>query len=58
MFQECPNLSVDYGNMIYFAVSAWTSEGQLNMGRIYHKIGQNGLSVPGEISEVQAVVET
>ena len=55
MFQECPNLYVDYGNMIHFAVTAPASEGRLNMGRIYHKIGQNGLSVPGDISEARAV---
>ena len=50
-----PNLYVDYGNMIHFAVTALASEGRLNMGRIYHKIGQNGLSVPGDISEARAV---
>ena len=31
-----PNLYVDYGNMIHFAVTAPASEGWLNMGRIYH----------------------
>ena len=41
--------------MIHFAVTAPASEGQLNMGRIYHKIGQNGQSVPGDISEARAV---
>ena len=50
-----PNLYVDYGNMIHFAVTAWTLEGRLNVGRIYHQIGQNWLSVPGDISEVQAL---
>ena len=48
-----PNLYVDYRNIINFAVTALASEGQLNMGRIYHKIGQNGLSVPGDISEAR-----
>ena len=40
-----PNLNVEYGNMIHFAENAWTSEGRLNVGRIHHQIGQNGLSV-------------
>ena len=55
MFQECPNLYVDYGNMIHFAVTALASEGRLNVGRIYHQIGLKWLSVPGDISEADAV---
>ena len=49
-----PNLYVEYGNMIHFAENAWISEGRLNVGRIHHQIGQNGLSVFSDISEVQA----
>ena len=43
--------------MIHFGVTALASEGRLNVGRIYHPIGQNGLSVsvPGDISEADAV---
>ena len=43
--------------MIHFAVTAPASEGRLNVGRIYHPIGQNGLSAPGDISEADAVTE-
>ena len=52
-----PNLYVDYRHMIHFAVTAPASEGRLNVGRIYHPIGQNGLSAPGDISEADAVTE-
>ena len=41
--------------MNHFAVTALASEGRLNMGRIDHPIGQNGLSEPGDISEADAV---
>ena len=41
--------------MILFAEKAWTSEGRLNVARIHHQIGQNGLSVFSEISKVQAL---
>ena len=43
--------------MIHFAVSASASEGQLNVGRIYHQIGQKGLctSLAGEISVAEAL---
>ena len=47
-----PNLYVDYGNMIHFAVTAPASEGWLNVGRIHHQIGQNGLSGFSDISKV------
>ena len=50
-----PNLYVEYGNMINFAENAWTSKGWLNVGRIHHQIGQNGLSVFSDISKVQAL---
>ena len=50
-----PNLYVEYGNMIHFAENAWTSEGRLNVGRIHHQIGQNGLSVFSDIFKVQAL---
>ena len=50
-----PNLYVEYGNMIHFAENAWTSEGRLNVARIHHQIGQNGLSVFSDISKVQAL---
>ena len=41
--------------MIHFSVTAMTSEGWSNVGRILHRIGQNGLYVPGDISEAGAV---
>ena len=41
--------------MINFAENAWISKGWLNVGRIHHQIGQNGLSVFSDISKVQAL---
>ena len=45
-----PNLYVDYGNMIHFAVTAPASEGWLNMGKIYHLRGQSSYSKMDHIS--------
>ena len=51
-----PNLYVEYGNMIHFSITAIASKGWLDMGRIYNQIWEDGLYVPGYISESIALI--
>ena len=49
-----PNLYVEFGNTIHFSITAMASKAQLDMGRIYNQIWEDGLY--GYISEAIAVI--